>query len=120
MQIYHNVYQNELRRQGVQGFMEYDFAAWFKKSAEATFTSTLASLNSCTKCGKCEEVCPYHLPIIAMIDRIKEQQSELLVAIKKANWSAAYEEAASPLPANILPTMRKPKTKPGKTQNGVK
>jgi uncharacterized protein len=111
-QIYHNVYQNELRRLGVQGFMAYPFAAWFKKNAEATFTSTLASLNTCTKCGKCEEACStYHLPIIAMIDEIKVQQAELVEALKKANWSGENEQAASPLPANSLPTAKKARKK---------
>jgi predicted aldo/keto reductase-like oxidoreductase len=109
--LYHNIYQNELRRLGVDGFLKYPFAAWFKRDAEKTFTNTLASLNSCTQCGKCEEICPYHLPILDMITRIKEQQADLLEALKETGWSADYRQASSPLPANFLPSMRS--VKPG-------
>lgn len=119
-QIYHNVYQNELRRLGVEGFLEYPFAAWFKKNAEATFTHTLANLESCDQCGKCEQVCPYHLPVMDIIERIKEQQAELLDALKKANWSTENQQASSPLPTNTLPTLKPARPKPGKSHKGVK
>ena len=113
-QIYHNVYQNELRRLGVNGFLEYPFAEWFKRNAEATFTSTLGNLQTCTKCGKCEQVCPYHLPIMDMIEHIKEQQADLIQEIKKAGWSETYRNASSPLPANSIPTLRPVKKYPAK------
>jgi predicted aldo/keto reductase-like oxidoreductase len=109
--LYHNTYQNELRRLGVDGFLKYPFAAWFKRGTEKTFTNTLASLNSCTQCGKCEEVCPYHLPILELFKRIKAQQTDLLEALRETGWSADYQQASSPLPANFLLSMRS--VKPG-------
>jgi predicted aldo/keto reductase-like oxidoreductase len=110
-QLYHNIYQNELRRLGVDGFINYPFAAWFKRDAEKTFTNTLANLHTCTQCGKCEEVCPYHLPILSMFKRIMEQQAALLDALKEAGWSTKYQHASSPLPANYLPSSRTVKSK---------
>lgn len=109
--LYHNQYQNELRRLGVDGFLKHPFAGWFKKDAEKAFTSTLASLNSCTQCRKCEEVCPYGLPILDMFKGIKAQQADLLEAFKETGWSAGHQQASSPLPANFLPSMRP--VKPG-------
>jgi len=105
-QLYHNTYQNELRRLGVEAFLKYPFAAWFKHDAEKTFTSCLANLNTCTQCRKCEEVCPYHLPILDMFERIKHQQTGLLAALKDSDWSAENSQANSPLPANYLPSGR--------------
>jgi uncharacterized protein len=109
--LYHNIFQNELRRLGVDGFINYPFAAWFKRDAEKTCTGILDSLNSCTKCGKCEEVCPFHLPILSMFQDIMEQQAALLEAIKETGWSTEYEYASSPLPANYLSSRRKVQSK---------
>ena len=105
-QLYHHQYQNELRRLGVEGFMQYPFAEWFKKDVERAFTSSLASLNSCTHCRKCEEVCPHHLPILDMFAGIKRQQAQVLDELRRAGWSASFERAESPLPARSQPTRR--------------
>jgi len=104
--LYHNIYQNELRRLGTEGFINYSFADWFKRDAEKSFSSSLASLNTCTQCRKCEEVCPYHLPILDMFAQMKGQQADLIEAIKEAGWTEKFKDAQSPLPANYLPTQR--------------
>ena len=39
--------------------------------------------DKCVACGKCEEVCPYHLPVMAMLEQIKVQKEEVLEAIRK-------------------------------------
>lgn len=101
-QIYHNVFQNELRRLGVEGFLEYPFAPWVRKNAERTFSNTLAEIQACTQCGKCEEVCPHHLPIMDILERIKEEQASLLEALRTTGWSEIYEGSESPFPKRVL------------------
>ncbi len=44
--LYHNVFQNELRRLGAKGYVEYPFAPWVKEQAEHTFSHTVAVLQS--------------------------------------------------------------------------
>lgn len=100
--IYHDVFQNELRRLGVRGFLEYPFANWVKEQAEFTFSNTLAMLQSCTQCGKCVEVCPHHLPVTDLLERIKEQQSALLEELRRLQWTDEYQGSESPLPKHIL------------------
>jgi len=109
--LYHNTYQNELRRLGVDGFMQYPFSAWVKRDAEKTFQRTHDNLKSCTQCGKCEEVCPYHLPILDMLRQITEQQEDLLEALKEAGWSTEFQNALSPLPSNFWSKRRTIKPK---------
>lgn len=96
--LYHNVLQNELRRLGVEGFIDYPFSPWVKKIAEQRFQETLDELRRCTRCGKCESVCPYHLPIIGMFDRMREEQESLLAALQRSDWAATYLDARSPIP----------------------
>jgi len=81
--LYHDVFQNELRRLGAKAFTQYPFAPWVKQQAEHMFTDSVARLQTCTRCGKCEEVCPYHLPVMAMLEQIKVQKEEVLEAIRK-------------------------------------
>lgn len=100
--LYHNVFQNELRRLGVRGFLEYPFAPWVKEQAEYIFTNTLNELQSCTNCGKCLEVCPYHLPITDLISKMKIQQAELVEELRSMSWDEEYQNSATPLPKNIL------------------
>ena len=100
--LYHDVFQNELRRLGPQGFVEYPFAPWVKENAEKTFSHTIAQLESCNRCGKCDQVCPHHLPVMDLLERIKEQQKELLNELRQANWSEQYRGAQAPLPKKAL------------------
>jgi predicted aldo/keto reductase-like oxidoreductase len=99
---YHNVFQNELRRLGAKGFVEYPFAPWVKERAEFIFSTGLAQLEMCTHCGKCEEVCPYHLPVMDILERVKENHREVLKLIKEINWSAKNREADSPFSDKVL------------------
>jgi hypothetical protein len=100
--LYHNVFQNELRRLGPQGFVQYPFAPWVKEQAENTFTHNVAMLQSCNGCGKCVEVCPHNLPIIDMLERIKDQQIVLLEEIRKANWSEDFKNTDTPFSKKAL------------------
>jgi ferredoxin len=100
--LYHNVFQNELRRLGVRGFLEYPFAPWVKKHAEYTFTTTLAEIEACTQCGECEAVCPHHLPVMELLSRMKADQLALVEALAEADWTTLYQDADSPVPAETL------------------
>jgi uncharacterized protein len=100
--LYHNIFQNELRRLEVKGFLEYPFAPWVKEQAETTFSNTLAELNACNNCGKCLEVCPYGLPITDLITRMKTQQAELVEELRNSHWEEEYQDSTSPLPKSVL------------------
>ena len=82
--LYHDVFHNELRRLGAKAFAGYPFAPWVKQQAEHIFAHSLEKLQTCTRCGKCEAACPYHLPVMAMLEQIKAQKQALLEEIKKA------------------------------------
>ena len=99
---YHNVFQNELRRLGAKGFIEYPFAPWVKERAEFIFSTGLAQLEMCTHCGKCEEVCPYHLPVMDILERVKENHMEVLNLLNNINWAAENRDADSPFPEKVL------------------
>jgi len=96
--LYHDVFQNELRRLGPQGFVAAPFAPWVKQQAESAFSGSLAHIDACTRCRRCEEVCPYGLPIVDLLGRMKAQQAEVLEEIRRADWSSLYQDAHSPLP----------------------
>ena len=100
--LYHNTFQNELRRLGTRGFLEHPFAPWIKEQAENIFNGTLAHLRACTACRKCEEVCPHHLPIVSMIRQMEQQQAALVEEIKKSNWSQTYQESQAPMSKKTL------------------
>ncbi|MGC9349747.1 MAG: aldo/keto reductase [Anaerolineae bacterium] len=100
--IYHNVFANELRRLGVEGFLNYPFAPWVKERAEMIFETGLRELQACTHCGKCEEVCPHHLPVMDLLERVKEDHVAILEALHELNWVEAHQGADSPLPERIL------------------
>ncbi len=100
--IYHNVFQNELRRLGIAGFLEYPFAPWVKERAEEMFSNTLYQLQSCTRCGKCEEVCPHGLKVMDMIEEIKNQEAALVEALRKIDWAVENQKADSPFSQQAL------------------
>jgi predicted aldo/keto reductase-like oxidoreductase len=100
--IYHNVFQNELRRLGIQGFLAYPFAPWVKRQAESMFTNTLAQLRSCSHCAKCEAACPHGLPVMAMLAQIEAEQAAMVEALRESGWAEAYRAAPSPLTAETL------------------
>ena len=100
--IYHNVFQNELRRLGVEGFMDYPFAPWVKQHAEFMFTNTVATLENCTHCGKCEEACPHGLPVMDLMERIREEETALIEELSRADWTSQYQGSRSPMPEQAL------------------
>ena len=100
--LYHNVFQNELRRLGVEGFLAYPFAPWVKRQAEGMFANTLAQLRACTHCARCEAACPHGLPVMAMLAQIEAEQAALLEALREAGWADIYEGAPSPLTTQTL------------------
>ena len=110
--LYHNVFQNEYRRLGVEGFLAYPFAPWVKKQAEAMFRASLAQLSACTHCGRCEAVCPHHLPVMDLLDEIEAGQSTLVEALADAGWAEQYAGAESPLPVSALEARTGPRAGP--------
>jgi predicted aldo/keto reductase-like oxidoreductase len=112
---YHNVFQNELRRLGAKGFVEYPFAPWVKERAEFIFSTGLAQLEMCTHCGKCEVVCPYHLPVMDILERVKENHTEVLNLLKQMKWSEENRNSDSPFPEKVLASWIGAKTS-GKTK----
>lgn len=86
--LYHNVFQNELRRLGPQGLMDYPFASWVKERAESIFETGVRQIDMCNHCGKCEQVCPYHLPIMDLLENIKAEQKEVLTLIRESSWGS--------------------------------
>lgn len=100
--LYHNVFQNELRRLGVEGFLAYPFAQWVKRQAEGMFANTVAQLRSCSRCAKCEAACPHGLPVMAMLAQIEAEQAALLEQLREAGWAEAYQDAPSPLTTRTL------------------
>lgn len=100
--LYHNVFQNELRRLGPEGFMKYPFAPWVKERAEYIFETGINQLEMCNHCGKCEEVCPYHLPIMDLLEQVKEDHAQVLSLIKAKRWTEENQDADSPIPEKVL------------------
>jgi predicted aldo/keto reductase-like oxidoreductase len=94
--LYHNVFQNELRRLGAEGFMAYPFAPWVKRQVEPAFTRTLDRLRACTRCGRCEQACPHHLPVMAMLAQIADEQAAIVELLREAGWAEAYQDAPAP------------------------
>ncbi|MEG1699310.1 MAG: 4Fe-4S dicluster domain-containing protein, partial [Oscillospiraceae bacterium] len=53
----------------LQGYLEnYDLEGW----ARTRYASQAAKASDCIGCGKCEERCPYDLPIRQKLSKIKE------------------------------------------------
>jgi uncharacterized protein len=100
--IYHNIFQNELRRLGTEGFLSYPFAPWVKERAETVFSTGLAELQNCTHCGKCEEVCPQSLPVMDLLEAVKEDHTAILEALRRGAWAVEHAGPDSPLPAKVL------------------
>jgi len=94
--LYHDVFYNEYRALGLEGILKAPLAPWVKGRMQAVFERRVAVINSCTRCGKCEEVCPHHLPIMAMFDRMLEDHAPLIEAVRAAGWAEKFADAESP------------------------
>jgi predicted aldo/keto reductase-like oxidoreductase len=54
----------------VQGMQQY--------ATSATLTSSkTGSAGNCVKCGKCEQHCPQHLPIIKSLEQVRKRMEPL-------------------------------------------
>lgn len=100
--LYHNIYYNELRTLGLDGFMAHPWAPWVKRHMEGIFRRHLAILESCTQCRKCERVCPYGLPIIEMLEAIKADHVAALQRLEGTDWATRYADAVSPYPQEVM------------------
>jgi predicted aldo/keto reductase-like oxidoreductase len=94
--IYHNVFENQLRALGVGGYLGAPLASWVKAGSKRIYSRELARLQSCTHCAKCEEVCPHHLPIMDLLERVKADHIAILDALEDTNWEVEYPDARSP------------------------
>lgn len=94
--VHHDVWYNHYRNMGLEAFMAHPWAPWAKKSLERHFTRRMEQLQKCTQCAKCEERCPYHLPIVEMMQQMLVDHPPLIEALKAANWATQYADAVSP------------------------
>jgi predicted aldo/keto reductase-like oxidoreductase len=94
--IYHDVFQNEARALGKQGFLDAPMAPWVRSRAEDHFARVARIVDTCTHCGKCEEVCPYHLPIMGLLDKVKTDSEDMAEALREAGWKQSAADAPSP------------------------
>jgi predicted aldo/keto reductase-like oxidoreductase len=85
--LHHDVMYEHYRNLGLAAFLEYPFAPWSRKGIASHFAKRLASLKSCTRCRHCEEVCPHHLPILEMLDRMLADHPLLLEAVSARGWN---------------------------------
>jgi uncharacterized protein len=84
--VHHDVWYNHYRNLGLQVFLDYPWAPGARKELEAHFTRRLAILQRCTRCGKCEERCPYGLPVVEMIERMLADHPPLIAALQTRAW----------------------------------
>lgn len=91
--IHHDVWYNHYRNLGLQVFLDYPWAPGARKSLEAHFTRRLAMLQRCTRCHKCEERCPYGLPVVDMIEAMLADHPPLIAALHAKGW--AQDETAN-------------------------
>jgi predicted aldo/keto reductase-like oxidoreductase len=102
MLIHHDVMYEHYRNLGLEGYLAYPMTAWARKNAEATFSRRLAALQGCTRCGRCEEVCPHGVRIMDMFDRMIDDHLRVIEAVKEQGWSDQYEEAQAPFKSKRL------------------
>ena len=94
--IHHDVLHEHYRNLGLEAFLEFPLIPWAKKSAGKHFARRLSSLQSCTRCGLCEEVCPHHLPIMDMLENMLEDHQALTQAVEEREWETRYADSESP------------------------
>ena len=84
--LYHDVFYNEYCALGLEGLLATPLSQGVKARFGPHFERRLELIRSCTRCGRCEEVCPHHLPILARFDRMLEDHVMLLDAVRTAGW----------------------------------
>ena len=94
--LYHDTFYNQYRALGLDGFMHAPAAAWVRSAAEDHFARAVQTIRACTHCGKCDPVCPFGLPVEAMLMKAAADYESLLEAVKEAGWKTQYSGAAAP------------------------
>ncbi len=94
--IYHDVFYNLFRSLGSEGFLAADLAPWVRGRAEDTFSRLAQTCRTCTRCGKCEEVCPYGLPIMQQLAQVAADSEAMAAALRERGWKAQYADVPSP------------------------
>lgn len=94
--IHHDVLYEHYRNLGIEAFLAYPMTPWAKRTAEAHFAARLAAARSCTRCGRCEELCPYHLPVMQMLQDIAASLPPVIGALQAREWGTRYQEAIPP------------------------
>jgi len=94
--IHHDVWYNHYRNLGLEAFLAQPWAPWAKRSLEGHFTWQLEQIRKCTFCGKCEEHCPYHLPVMDMLRTMIADHPPLIEALHKLGWATQFTDSESP------------------------
>ena len=94
--IHHDVLHEHYRNLGLEAFLEFPLTPWAKKSVGNHFARRLSSLQSCTRCGLCEETCPHHLPIMDMLEDMLEDHQALIKAVEEREWAIQHADSESP------------------------
>ncbi|MHB9032257.1 MAG: aldo/keto reductase [Anaerolineae bacterium] len=85
--IHHDVWYNHYRNLGLEGFLAYPWAAGARKTMEAHFRRRLSALQRCSMCHKCEQQCPYGLPVVNMIEEMLQDHPPLIAALEAKGWA---------------------------------
>jgi len=94
--MHHDVFYNEFRRLGLQDFMEHPYAGWVRARLLRHFERRMEAMQACTKCGKCEEVCPHGIHVMDIFTAMIEEHIPLIEALKATNWDTIYTDAKFP------------------------
>jgi len=94
--LHHDIFTNQVRNLGLNGFLTAPLAPWARAAAEDHFRRALEAIGACTGCRRCVEVCPYGLPVVELLGRRAADYRTAVEAVKKAGWKQQHEGAASP------------------------
>jgi predicted aldo/keto reductase-like oxidoreductase len=94
--IHHDVLYEHYRNLGMEAFLDSSLTPWAKGEIEAHFIGRLAAVQSCTRCGLCEERCPHQVPILDMLEQMLVDHPLLIEAARERGWSSAYGDAVPP------------------------
>jgi len=94
--LYDDVVYNHYRTMGLRAFLEHPWSPWAKKGMQAHFERRLETLRRCTRCGLCEERCPYHIRILDLFERMLADHPTVIEALRERDWATLYKDAPSP------------------------
>ena len=84
------------RALGVAGVMAALLAPWARAQAADHFAQVLRTIEACTYCGKCETVCPYHLPVVSLLQRVAAGCRTVSETLAQAGWQEQYRGVQPP------------------------